>query len=166
MKAGIYLLLAFSLSYVKSHGQSISRSVISPLGKEFSSANVSGSYTVGETVVYTFLSEEFIVSQGYQQSELSDIISGIKNLIDISADINAYPNPVKSILHIQVNTVNQMDYSINLFDINGKKVFRAQIEGSNQVLDMDLSGLMAGSYLLNLLSNDNRSYGFLHIVKL
>lgn len=68
--------------------------------------------------------------------------------------LNVYPNPVSTILNIELITLVKGNYSIEMFDVSGRLIYQNQvavIEGTNQ-LTLDVSAYEKGMYLLSVKS--------------
>ena len=63
-------------------------------------------------------------------------------------NINTYPNPVKDYVHIATDDI----LMISLFDATGKRVLQIQTPDRPDNLDLNLSNLSKGNYLLKVLS--------------
>jgi len=89
------------------------------------------SWSLGETVINTLKSDEYIITQGMQQSKLT--VTSIFKQPNISISIKAYPNPTSNNVFIEVDgeiknlryevyTVNGLKITENLFDSNPQKI--------------------------------------------
>ena len=81
-------------------------------------------------------------------SKIDDIfITGIlfngEDEIDVQSKINVFPNPATDFIQIQ----NKSDIRIELFGLNGKRLFNIQTK-NNETLDV--SNLVSGTYLLRI----------------
>jgi len=68
------------------------------------------------------------------------------------SEFSVYPNPNNGIFNIRFNTAEEGAASVTMFDLEGKEIVNRQetaIEGSNSI-DVDLSGITAGIYLLKV----------------
>ena len=79
-----------------------------------------------------------------------DGLLGVENLQSTIA-IVVYPNPVNNIFNISTKG-NPID-SVTIADMNGRIVKEAQYEKVSQI-EMDLSALSKGIYLMNIISGD------------
>jgi len=89
------------------------------------------------------------------QTEEFDIImgEGITNVVDITKDINLYPNPSKGGIFNIENLANNSH--IIVFDITGKAVYQAQTVNTNNAV-IDLSYLTKGVYQMQINSTDKK----------
>lgn len=73
----------------------------------------------------------------------------------ISNDINIYPNPTSGILNIAFSKKNEITGMIEIFNINGQKVYGFQV--TNQNPTFDISSLSSGTYIMHFHLNDGSS---------
>jgi len=111
------------------------------------------SQSVGQSsVTGTFNNESHTIRQGFQQPPIRVVIN-----IEADYDLNAivYPNPVDSFITIQFN--EQLTHSINIvvYDISGKLVLNKSLRPETSV-NLDLSFLASGTYMLNITSENKR----------
>ncbi|HTA60927.1 MAG TPA: FG-GAP-like repeat-containing protein [Bacteroidia bacterium] len=85
---------------------------------------------------------------------------GIKQ-ISVATDVNIYPNPAQNNFTIEINT-NGNKTMLFLFDVNGRLVLNQFIQDKTTI---DVSGLNAGVYSLNITNNDGTLTKKLVIVK-
>ena len=64
------LWIALTLAFVEASAQTISHNAIASNGGSFANIGCQLSFTVGETIVATFSSENNVLTQGFQQTEL------------------------------------------------------------------------------------------------
>jgi hypothetical protein len=77
------------------------------------------------------------------------------------ANLKVFPNPTQTVLNIQFK--NLADYSIKIFDINGKELMHKTITELNNTIDV--SGYAKGIYLLQISSDNSVSTKTLKIIK-
>ncbi|HTA60926.1 MAG TPA: T9SS type A sorting domain-containing protein [Bacteroidia bacterium] len=87
-------------------------------------------------------------------------IAGIKT-VNTANDVNIYPNPAQNNFTIEANT-NGNKTMLFLFDVNGRLVLNQFIQDKTTV---DVSGLNAGVYSLNITNNNGTLTKKLVIVK-
>ncbi|MFT5167363.1 MAG: hypothetical protein ACI8P3_002600, partial [Saprospiraceae bacterium] len=63
-------------------------------------------------------------------------------------NIQLYPNPTDGRLNLSAQLENPQNVEVNIFNILGTKVYVEQIESANIELDLDLSDLASGSYIV------------------
>ncbi len=73
----------------------------------------------------------------------------------VQQNINFYPNPTNGIVNIELPVFTKEIPAIILTDINGKQIDISPVVG-NDIIQLDLSGLSKGVYLLIIDSTDSR----------
>lgn len=84
---------------------------------------------------------------------------GLNEKYNIEYDFNLFPNPSNGTFNVLLNTPNDGAFTFNVIDVLGKKVESKTIdakEGSNYV-SFDKSNLPAGSYFVEVISNQNKA---------
>ena len=79
---------------------------------------------------------------------LAETSTGVQT-VNSENQLTIYPNPVQNVLNIDLHV--KMG-TLEVFDITGKSVQYKLINGNN--MSIDVSGLRAGIYLLQINSND------------
>ena len=75
-------------------------------------------------------------------------VAGINQIIDVSNQVNIYPNPAQNNFTIETNNTDKQILQIT--DVNGKQVLTQTINGTTNV---DASNLNAGVYNISISSN-------------
>lgn len=78
---------------------------------------------------------------------------GLNNKYNQTIQLNAYPNPVQNNLQLAFMLKEVSIVSVDVFDILGQKVAEMpeiSINAGNQLIDVDMSGLKKGIYLIQL----------------
>ena len=73
----------------------------------------------------------------------------------IENGFQAYPNPCKGVLLVEYNGKSANTIALNIFDVNGKKVFtqnEKSLSNTGNQYKMDLHGLPTGSYILEMVN--------------
>jgi hypothetical protein len=90
-------------------------------------------------------------------------VSGIRE-ISAGGFIRLYPNPVKSIVKIEISEINVRNTHICVYDALGEIVKEAEGSGDDLNSGIDVSSLAEGLYFLNLVA-DGKSYGARFLVQ-
>jgi len=156
------ILLLFTLT---AWSQDIPMQVVAVGGGYFenTAAGVSISWTMGEVAYTTLTTSSYILTQGFQQGNL--FTTSIDKPTSPINGIAIYPNPAKDYVKIRIDVQNVSGKALfELYDITGRKVISRQmvIEQSEPV-DLDLSELRSGIYLLKIVMEKDK---FNRIVKL
>lgn len=82
----------------------------------------------------------------YRASSLS-----LNDALILENEINLYPNPVKNIFHI--TNLNTSIKQVQLFSLDDRKLLEKNIEEATKELNINLSSLVNGMYLVHFKSN-------------
>ncbi len=103
------------------------------------------SWTVGEIITGTVNDGTTVLTQGFQQSNLT--ITAIDELRKTGVEIKVYPNPTQDFVTIHFSkTMEKSKYS--LFDLSGRLLEQKQIKSTDARIDM--TGFAKGAYILKL----------------
>jgi len=134
-------------------GQNISTAIVNAAGKTSTVGDFSLAWSVGESAAITTMENSHLILTNGLLQQYSKINSDF-NLVGSfsSGDITIYPNPVISILNINILHPDNGNYRLELLDVIGKKIREMEFYNSGTVITKkwNLSGLPAGSYLLNI----------------
>ncbi|MBC7912512.1 MAG: IPT/TIG domain-containing protein [Pyrinomonadaceae bacterium] len=78
--------------------------------------------------------------------------------INLSEIVIVYPNPVENTLHIKLGNSTSKTIITQLYTIDGKLINKQQHINDNNMLQLELSTLQAGWYLLKLTQENSESY--------
>ena len=173
MKATFISIIILCLPFI-SLSQSVSSSIISSAGgKATSDQGVTLDWTMGEIFSPT-MKNDFHVTSGFQQGNLSkkapstskeliqpEVFQNDSSNIDLEVEVvkmevTVFPNPTAERLWVKYNGEDITPCQINIFNINGKKVFSQVVElGENQKREINhIQNLPANQYLLQLKINE------------
>lgn len=124
--------------------------VIASAGGYNVSEGVSLSWTLGETVIPTFKSQDgsLILTHGFQQKM---IITSIQETIIEKVKIKVFPNPLTEIMTIQFDTPVDEEIIIDVIDSQGKTFKSDIIESTVTNKQVNLQDIPAGIYYLRLM---------------
>ncbi|MFI5196804.1 MAG: T9SS type A sorting domain-containing protein, partial [Chitinophagales bacterium] len=152
-----FFILLFSLTAIGLQAQTLERQVIGSAGAYQTAAWGSLSTTAGENVINTFTTSSFILTQGFQQPMIGDLI--VYDVPSNNMSVKVYPNPAGDVINVEINTDNaNKHYSVTLVDLPGqllKLPYRDLSSGMNTSLTFDLRPIAAGPYLI--LISDERN---------
>ncbi len=105
--------------YAHCFGQTITPNVLISAGDEFKNSFAQISWTLGDFQTTTYSKNDLTLTQGFLQSNFN--ITGVLN-IEKTSDINikVYPNPVKDILNIQIQSNSNSIIQWELINQSGK----------------------------------------------
>jgi hypothetical protein len=70
-----------------------------------------------------------------------------------SSTLSAYPNPVKDVLNFSVNDAIGSNMKVSVLDMSGSELMAQSFENSGATMNINVSGLNAGIYVLKLSSD-------------
>ncbi len=159
MKSTILLIfLTFMLMVSQSQEVNIALDVVATSGGYTvnKAANLSVSWTVGQTAFTTLSAANLVVTQGFHQGNL--LVTSVEPSPTLpSFGIKVYPNPTSMELFILVENSNAYGYyQIEVFDLSGRKVIElgASLESSSPYR-LSVDGLRSGAYLLRVWNSQN-----------
>jgi len=84
-----------------------------------------------------------------QLTELSSVT--VNNVFD-NMSLNLYPNPVVNTLHVQMAQATEGNYSIAVFDLNGKMLLHEEtvVNNNNYEMSINTSNWNSGLYLVQI----------------
>jgi hypothetical protein len=159
MKKTVTLLIIFGLfTWVLS---SSAQQAIVTGGDYLAHPSGSLSFTVGETFIESYVSDNLALTQGMQQPVITITALDDINLSGIS--VYAYPNPVSELLMLKTGNSENKNLKYQIFDLNGKLLIERKIESVLTEIPMDQ--FIPSTYLLTVIAGDKFLARF-RIVKL
>lgn len=159
MKKYIITALTFILASI-SYGQVLERQVIGSSGTSLSNANTSINFTIGEAVVGVIASSNNELSQGFWHASAIMTLSN-EDFATTELTVQLFPNPVSEYLNVNFIEGATSNYTMEFYDVTGKKQLNASmLEGENQKR-IDLQQLARGVYLLSITqinTNNTKTY--------
>ena len=139
-------ILAFVMNVPDFSAQSIERQVFSTAG--FHTEQIE--FNIGEVMTSTFQNDDLLLTQGFEQGELIDI--AVNEIPSISS-LLIYPNPTR--FQFAVATPGKSSsLDITILDMTGQLV--EVISVYQQTQNIDVTALAAGTYMLNIISADQK----------
>src|SRR5690606_484888 len=82
--------------------------------------------------------------------------------VKIANNINLFPNPSKDLSYLQIKSESTLPRNVNVSLVNSEgvqiaKIFNGILSGSENLIDLNLSGMPSGLYILNVII-DNIQY--------
>jgi Secretion system C-terminal sorting domain len=145
-------LILFTMLLTLSVGAQVKQEVIASAGgfNVATGNTISISWTLGETIIPTFTSQDgsLILTHGFQQKL---IITAVEENIVNPVKITVYPNPTSEIINLEFDTPTDGEFSLYLFNAQGKMVKTDQIGISTINKEINMQDLPAGIYYLRLI---------------
>jgi len=147
-------------------GQSLSPTVFASAGGTNTVKEVTLDWTLGEIAVETYSSSQQLFTQGFHQplviiqrpaSIVSSLLSGYK--------VSIFPNPVSSVINVQIASPVDGKINITLREMNGRAVYSQPAMSGNNTVKIDISSYTTGVYLLTLINSSGSVIGSYKIIK-
>jgi Secretion system C-terminal sorting domain len=127
----------------------LQKATISSGGSMASNSTMNAGVTAGQPITGTASNSQMKAEIGFWTSE--NAVSGVLQIANMQLGIEVWPNPVSSIATASITLANASNLDVQLFDINGKEVksiFSGYISSGIRSMEIDLSGLASGTYIL------------------
>lgn len=165
----VYLLILFTCCFVflakaqnnnvlsnQSKSYKLLRSNIGIAGSSKTIATSNGNYKISQSigqssVIGTNYNKGYYLRQGYQQP--SSNIEIIKEYNSHNLKATIYPNPFEKSVSISFNETIDSELSFLIYDISGKVIYSRKFNAS-QYIELNLSNISQGTYLLKVLSKN------------
>ena len=161
----LFILVCLILYSAGTQSQSISRSVISILGKETTDSHMLVNHTAGEAFAGTVYANFRYLTQGFQQPDLLDFNDTENEGFDA---IDVYPNPVNInsnytlTVSFRINIIS--DYVIKIYDTRGSQLYFDELNGLvSSDIKIDMARFRQGIYFVHVYSRQMRMNRFFKI---
>lgn len=113
------------------------------------------SWTMGECFTATHFSTNNILTQGFQQGHYN--VVAIDEITDKDVSIKMFPNPTTDFITVSIKSLTEKtsDYFIELYDLQGKKLYTANY--NQNVFKLNMATYPAGTFLLKVMTKENIS---------
>lgn len=156
----ILLGIVLCATALLSQAQTLSPEVISSAGGKMQNSSLTLDWTLGETAVSKWSSPTGFTTEGFHQPILQVTLLPAYS----SPKVSIAPNPVQSILNVQVMEASQKALFVQLVDVQGRiLVQRTQLGSGNTELNM--SDLPSGIYFLQVLQQNGKTLEAFKVVK-
>ena len=153
MKIKRFIICLFVLNLGIQYTQA--QNAILTSGGDIKGEGGSVSFSTGQLVSSTYISENASVAQGVQQTYM--IIDLTEDFVknDEKLNCSVYPNPVVNFLVLSLdnnapNETSTIEYL--LFDVNGNQLIKKQVFGNQDFIDM--GKLSASTYFLKVVAKE------------
>jgi len=142
----LMMLIAISVG-----AQQVKQEVIASAGgyNVASGNTISISWTLGETIVPTFTSQDgsLIITHGFQQKM---ILTAVEEHILNPVTVSVFPNPASEVVNIKFDTPTDAVITLFLLNSTGNVLKTEQIQPATINKDINLQDLPSGIYYLRL----------------
>jgi hypothetical protein len=134
-------------------GQQLSNQVLLPAAGTATAGVISYSQSVGETAVELMSSSEQVLTQGFQQP-------GIKQIIGIppsGTGVNVYPNPATDFINVKLFGEKARKFKIEIVNLTGTVAQTATLDFNSNyyyIHQFDITKLTFGIYFVRVVSDD------------
>ena len=115
-------------------------------GGYFKQSNASISWSLGEIMTETFRSENVILTQGFQQSQLT--ITSVEEHPELAFKIDAFPNPVREYVNLKIDADNFDNLDYQLYDMKGFLIKHKKID--SEITHISLADQKPAIYILRI----------------
>jgi len=131
--------------------QQLSPSIIAAAGDISKAAGISLEWTLGEPVIESLSTTDRFYTQGFHQPVLlARNFQVNKEQLLTGYAVTVAPNPVQSLLTATVISPNGENVYLTLIDFTGRRYRVQTFTGRNGMATVDMSGMIAGMYLLEV----------------
>lgn len=144
-----FIFTLFFMFYLLSLNAQSKHDVIASAGGYDVKGGLSLSWTLGETIIPTFMSKDgtLTLTSGFQQQVL---ITAVEENLDVLVNIKIFPNPASDVVNISFESPVEEEIVLTLFDSQGKLVKKDLIESSMIEKQINLQDIPAGIYYLRM----------------
>jgi hypothetical protein len=138
----------------------ISQESVNASGETINSAGGGVSYSVGQVVYQNYINSNGSVEQGVQHAY--EIVSAGLSQVKLNFKVDVFPNPTVDALNLSIEQF-QSNMMFQLYSENGQLIESRPIAELSTLIDM--KNYSPGTYVLNLLSNQEQVESFRIIKK-
>jgi Secretion system C-terminal sorting domain len=147
MKRYIFILITVLIAL--SLNAQVQQEVIASAGGYNVNGDLSISWTLGETIIPTFTSQDgtLILTHGFQQQL---IITAEQENLAVLVNLKVFPNPSSDFINIQFDSPLDGEVNIYIIDSQGRLIKTDIVEPSMVDKQINLQDVPAGIYYLRL----------------
>lgn len=147
-KITVCIALLLGLASMGTHAQE----AIPASGGNATGSGGSISYTIGQITSSSNSGTNGAVSEGVQQPYEILIITALDLANEISLSFSAYPNPTTDFLTLEIDNIDAVNYSFQLYSLNGKLIETADL--SERETTISMQNLLPSSYILKVIGEE------------
>jgi hypothetical protein len=155
------VFIHFFLISIQSFGQVfLERQVIATAGFEYGGSFGSISSTVGEVIIDTKLNTSVVLTQGFQQTQMSNATVNTKENTAKKLNFIIYPNPTDDVFYIEFENPIDVAAKVVLYNSVGVETSNISVKIKNEnSISVKVSDYARGSYFLIIKNTDNELIG-------
>ncbi len=81
--------------------------------------------------------------------------NSVNNNLKNDLNIAVYPNPANDLIAVQINHMADLDYQVDMADLNGKLIAKTQIFKGSTIAYFNTSAVYAGIYFIKISNGTN-----------
>ena len=161
----IVLRVTLLLVGIVCDAQNIVPQSVNSAGGSLKQSNGSISFTIGELAVVNLKdSQGNILGEGFMSG--ATISTLINRVIDHSIlDLEVFPNPTIDLVNIRINNTSLDKILLSIIDLQGKEIYKVEYAASRNTINIDVSDLVTGAYLLYFKTGKDEVIGSYWIFK-
>lgn len=155
MKRSLSLtFLLLIATYQLAFSQSVSQFFLGTTSNLFISSSFSLSFSVGELSVNSYLANDFLLTQGFQQAYPENASPGEDTLQVISVN----PNPVKLKVNLDFYISGNYSYLIDIYTLKGNRIEQFQYPNIfyKERKTLNMENYAKGLYLIRIYSTNGK----------
>jgi hypothetical protein len=160
------LTLLFLSAILRSQSIGLCTEIISSTGQSVEKQGITYSYTVGEPVIFTHTSANIILTQGFHQPDLCEVVGTNTPESLANWQVEIFPNPAEDVLFLKISTEKNPTLRADIFDVLGKLVRNDLNITLNNLESISVKELSEGYYFLRLTDLDAKSSSVHRFVKI
>jgi hypothetical protein len=159
------LLFILSVNAVFLHAQSIAPQLISSDGNFSTSAAGSISWSIGEPISDTYSASQQI-TKGFQQPK-SIYITSLAEDNKPGGAVFAFPSPATNEVQLDFSTMQNGEYTIEIFDVTGKELanYKIDVRSETHKETLDLQNYAEGLYVVKITNTVTSKTKYFRLVK-
>ena len=130
-------------------------------GGDANGAGGTVAYSVGQVVYTTNGSPQGNIAQGVQHAY--EIYAVSTEEIGSDLFVLVYPNPTPDVLTVQIDGISSEKISIEIVDLQGKRLRNEQVTES--ITQMDMSGLPSSTYFIHIVGQQQQKIKTFKVIK-
>ena len=160
----VLLLFLFGIGAVSN-----AQTVLAAGGNTSEGQNISLSWTLGELAISTLTTEKGFLTEGFHQPEmLVERLDAATEKWQPGIKVSIAPNPVQQQLYVELFHTEDLDFTLSMYDLNGKRLWLKQGKDVQRITSIDMMDLPSGFYILkieNLTTSVKLDFSHLYAIK-
>jgi hypothetical protein len=151
-KAKVFILLLL-FPAIFCHGQELSTYVVVPAAGVATAGVISYSQSVGEPVVEIVTSTDIVLTQGFQQPGVKEVLGSPPD----GTGVNVYPNPATDYINVKLFGDKARQFKIEVINLTGVIMNSITLDFTSKyyyIQQIDVMRLKFGIYFVKVVSND------------